>query len=418
MTVLNVWIEQQLSGVIAHNKENSANYDFAYRQPRMQAEEVSLTMPYDVASYLYRGGLHPIFQMNLPEGELRGSIERKFRKTTPHFDDLSLLEVIGQSQIGRLRFANVTASSEAMPQQSVQELLTYHGAENMLHDLMERFSSYSGVSGVQPKVLIRDAEFSKTSQDNSRITYKSSTHIVKASDQAAFPHLAANEYFCMLAAKHAGLDVPVVSLSENNLLLIVERFDLAEDGQYQGFEDFCVLSGLGTQDKYAKSCEHIAKTIAAYVSPDQRATALETLFRSLVLSSALQNGDAHLKNFGVLYPATNGSVKLSPSYDIVTTTAYIKTDIFALTMEGSKRFPDAAKLLRFAKLSCNLQPAKAQAILHEVAEAVLKVSEDLKRHIKDFPEFKEVGTAMLTSWHEGVDRACSLPPHKSKGVGR
>jgi serine/threonine-protein kinase HipA len=108
---------------------------------------------------------------------------------------------------------------------------------------------------------------------------------------------------------------------------------------------------------------------------------------------------------------------LSPSYDIVTTTAYIKNDIFALTMEGSKRFPDAAKLLRFAKLSCNLQPAKAQAVLHEVAEAVLKVSEDLKRHIKDFPEFKEVGTSMLESWHAGLDKACIVPVRKGKGQG-
>jgi serine/threonine-protein kinase HipA len=256
-------------------------------------------------------------------------------------------------------------------------------------------------------VLIRDGEsFSKASKDNSRLTYRGATHIVKASDPSNLPFLAVNEYYCMRAAGYCGLDVPKIALSDNNQMLVVERFDLDENGHYMGFEDFCVLSGLDTKDKYTKSCEHLAKTINSFVAPELRPVALESLFKSLALSSAIRNGDAHLKNFGVLYDASNTEVRLSPTYDIVTTTPYIKGDTFALTIEGSKRFPDAEKLVRFGKLHCNLQPARAKNILQEVAESVIKVQSELREHIKFDSRISEVGAAILTEWDAGMGDAC------------
>jgi serine/threonine-protein kinase HipA len=56
------------------------------------------------------------------------------------------------------------------------------------------------------------------------------------------------------------------------------------------------------------------------------------------------NGDAHLKNFGLLYthPAT-ADCHMAPAYDIVNTTAYLPDDALALTLGGSKSF-QAARL--------------------------------------------------------------------------
>lgn len=406
--MLNVWISKNIVGAIDRKKGWSNDYDFAYENVVRAGHEVSLTMPHSLESYPYKNGLHPIFQMNLPEGRLRESLERSFRKNTQNFDDLSLLEVVGCSQIGRLRFSNNKDVIDSVPLQSVHELVAYDGTEDLLRDLLNRFSGYSGISGVQPKVLIRDVENENPSEAKERITVKGATHIVKGWDENEFPHLAANEFFCMKAAGRAGLDVPNVELSDNNRFLIVERFDLAADGQYLGFEDFCSLNGVGTHEKYSSSYEKLTKRIREFVSPEHKSDALETFFRSLALSCIVRNGDAHLKNFGVLYEATDKPVKLAPSFDIVTTTPYIKNDSQALTMGGSKRFPSAKKLLNFAKLHCNLQPEKASAILEEIAEAVIKTMDDLQHHMSDHSSFKEVGGAMMTAWNEGLSMSCQL----------
>lgn len=133
--------------------------------------------------------------------------------------------------------------------------------------LLERFAQSSGVSGVQPKVLIKDSA-------PDRLTVQGTTHIVKTFDQAQFPELAANEFFCMAACKRAGLPVPEVALSDNGRFLVVDRFDIAADGAYLGVEDFCVLNALGTSRKYDGSYEALAKRIRQFVSEEHRRDAL------------------------------------------------------------------------------------------------------------------------------------------------
>jgi serine/threonine-protein kinase HipA len=401
--MLDVWVSPHVVGSLDRHSVDAGDYTFAYRSVMKAGDEVSLTMPWSLESYQYKNGLHPVFQMNLPEGRLRESIELMFRKRVEGFDALSLLEVVGRSQIGRLRFANDAEVIDQVPMQSVAELIAYDGAEDLLRDLLERFASVSGVSGVQPKVLIRDRESGEASLVNrSRVTFKGATHIVKGWSADEYPHLAANEYFCMSAARRCGLEVPEINLTENNRFLVVKRFDLTDEGQYLGFEDFCALNGVGTSEKYDGSYEKLAKRIRQFVSPDQQGSALESYFRLLALSCTLRNGDAHLKNFGVLYAASDKPVRLAPAFDIVTTTAYIRGDSLALTLGGSKRFPRAKKLLLFAQMHCNLQPARAKAVLEEVAEAVASTVADLHRHTLDFPDFKPVGEAMQREWNEGL----------------
>jgi len=401
--MLNVWISKNVVGAVDRHPTDVGDYTFAYRPTFHTGHDVSLTMPRSLESYPYQNGLHPVFQMNLPEGYLRESIERVFRKRAQGFDQLSLLEIVGRSQIGWLRFSNDPSLIDKVPLQSLHELIAYDGTEDLLRDLLERFSSVSGVSGIQPKVLIRDQDIAVSRADESRVTVKGATHIVKGWNANEFPHLAANEYFCMRVAHRAGLEVPKIFLSENNRFLVIERFDLTTDGRYLGFEDFCSLNGVGTDEKYAGSYEKLAKRIRDFVSPQHRSEALETFFRSLVVSCALKNGDAHLKNFGVLYAAADKPITLAPAYDIVSTTPYIKGDTLALTLDGSKRFPQAKKLLNFAKLQCNLQPAQSAIIMEEVAEAVVTTMVDLRQHAKDHADFCSIGEVMLREWNDGLN---------------
>ena len=401
--MLDVWVTPHVVGSLDRHSREAGASTFAYRSAIQPGEDVSLTMPWSLESYRYQNGLHPVFQMNLPEGRLRESIELSFRKRVKGFDALSLLEVVGRSQIGRLRFANDPGVIDQVPLQSVSELIAYDGSEELLIDLLERFSTVSGVSGVQPKVLIRDGVHGEGEAfAQSRVTVKGATHIVKGWNRNEYPHLAANEFFCMNAARRSGLEVPEFTLSENNQFLVVKRFDRTEEGEYLGFEDFCSLNGIGTAEKYDGSYEKLAKRIRQFVSPELQASALEVYFRSLTLSCIVRNGDAHLKNFGVLYTASNKPVRLAPAFDIVSTTAYIKKDTLALTLDGSKRFPAAKKLIAFAKMHCNLQPAKAKLIIEEVADAVAETVAGLRQHTLDFADFKSVGEAMLSEWKEGL----------------
>ena len=43
--------------------------------------------------------------MNLPEGVLRERLRLAFAKATGTFDDFDLLEIVGRSQVGRIRYS-------------------------------------------------------------------------------------------------------------------------------------------------------------------------------------------------------------------------------------------------------------------------------------------------------------------------
>ena len=54
------------------------------------------------------------------------------------------------------------------------------------------------------------------------------------------------------------------------------------------------------------------------------------------MSYFLKNGDAHLKNFGVIYSTYFKIISFAPAYDIVNTCVYIYKDRPALSMFGKK----------------------------------------------------------------------------------
>ncbi len=365
--------------------------EFLFRYDGSASEAVSLVMPVVADEYRHRGGLHPIFEMNLPEGQLREELRNAFAKTLPVMDDLALLEIVGRSQIGRIQCVRGGEELGEVPEQPVSELLVHRGARPLFEDLLRRFMRFSGVSGIQPKVLIRDRA--------EKVTHRGATHLVKAWAPDKYPELAANEYYCMQAARLAGLETPALSLSESGELLIVERFDLCENG-YLGFEDFCALNGKSTAQKYEGSYERVARRIREFVSAIEVRLALESFFRSVTLSCAVGNGDAHLKNFGVTYRSTEEPVRLAPAFDIVCTRAYLPEDTLALTLDGTKRFPSRKKLAEFGIRSCGLSPRDSSAILKQVDEAVETVGANLPAAARDRPPFREVAQRMWRCWSE------------------
>jgi len=206
----------------------------------------------------------------------------------------------------------------------------------------------------------------------------------------------------MTAAKRAGLPVPEFYVSDNGGLFIMRRFDLTQGGVSMGFEDMCSLQALGTPQKYASSYERVARSIRDFVSGENLMAAREQFFATLVLSGLLRNGDAHLKNFGVLYVSPGDTVALAPVYDVVTTTAYIRKDVPALSLVGTKKWWPRKVLERFAVTHLSLPVAAIADVFNRIAEAVTETGKMIPRYIAEHPEFREIGERMMTQWDEGV----------------
>ena len=395
---LNVFTVGTNVGALTRSDIQDDTVLFGYGPGTAAADAVSLTMPVRTDQYDSMAGLLPIFEMNLPEGALRERLRSLFAKVIPEFDDLDLLGIVGTSQIGRLRYSHGREISEEVPGENLEEILTYRGGEDLFAHLMTRYARFSGVSGMQPKVLIRDSGFA------GKVAHLGATHLVKSFDRREYPELAANEYLCTLGARAAGIRTANVRLSGNRQLLLVDRFDLI-DGKYLGVEDFCVLNARRAHGRYDGSYERIAQRIREFVSPESLPQALEQYVLQVVYACAIGNGDAHLKNFSVLYADAQAMVELSPAYDMLCTVLYSPRDTLALELGGDKAFPDRARLVHFIRAVTGKSARAAQTVLRQVGAGVreaIRLAHEFGREHTDAGHFVQRLTAALTHGLTGL----------------
>jgi serine/threonine-protein kinase HipA len=381
---LHVFAGAALAGSLVRSDREADMMLFGYRPAAPPADAVSLTMPVRADPYDSMGGLLPIFEMNLPEGALKERLRRQFAKTIPEFDDLDLLSIVGASQIGRLRYAQREQLDERVPTQDLAEILTYKGSADLFAHLLERFAAYSGISGVQPKVLVRNLA------PPHGLTHQGATHIVKSFDPKEYPELAANELLCTHGAAAAGIRTVRAQLSESRQLLVVDRFDLTPDGRYLGIEDFCVLNARRAHGRYDGSYENIAKRITDYVTASKLAEAREQFVLMVAYACAIENGDAHLKNFSVLYAQPEAESTLAPAYDLLSTSLYMPHDKLALTLNESKDYPDRAGLSRFIRHVTGKSERAATSVIEQAivgAQAAITEARSYGKRYRDAAEF-------------------------------
>jgi serine/threonine-protein kinase HipA len=400
--VLKVWTDGAEAGLL--DRFGTRGTTFLYLPETLPPRAVSVTMPVRLPSFDIQFGLPPIFEMNLPEGVLRERLRLAFAKATGTFDEFDLLGIVGRSQIGRIRYAGQAEElREDVPFQSVDEILAKRRDGNLFHYLLEKFASFSGISGVQPKILVRDEGALSKAVYRLSESYRGATHIVKFWEQNEYPQLAANECFCLKAAEKCGLEVPPFRLSEDAMALVIDRFDLRSDGTYRGFEDFCVLNARRTDEKYRGSYEtSIMKRFAEFANSSHVGEDLERLFTLIALNSALRNGDAHLKNFGIVYDDVQGEARLAPVYDLVTTSVYLPKDSMALTLNGTTKWPSAKELQRLGEIRMGGTPARIRQILKRIDEAIAATSQEVRAYMEEHPVFDDIGHRMLQQWEQGV----------------
>ena len=336
-------------------------YIFSYRDKDKDVDFISLTMPVRTQQYL-NSKLHPIFEMHLPEGYLLSIIKKHFSKLTKT-DDFGLLKLMAKGMRGRVSYESKTDKKENSL--SLEDILN-PSSENLFDELVQRFALNSSLSGVQPKVLA-------TLKDKATLRYDE--YIVKSWGEE-YPQLALNEYYCMNILKYANINLPEYYISSDEKLFIMKRFDIKEDGSCIGFEDMCVLQAKQRDDKYEGSYEQVAKTIKTFVSAKNKKSSLIQFYKMVVINNIVQNGDAHLKNFGLVYTDIQ-DIKIAPAYDVVSTTLYIKNDIPALHLLGSKKWLDRKNLIKFGIESCELSNKEANKFYDQSLIGVKKVKQEI-----------------------------------------
>jgi serine/threonine-protein kinase HipA len=410
--LLNITTPQGVAGELSRGSQ----FSFAYASAQASCE-VSLVIPYDPTPVV-SNVLHPIFDMNVPEGFLADQIKRRMAKHM-QVDEMRLLSIIGGNQIGRLSYENpIEASAPVKAQVGLQEILSGDTSQGVFDFLVETYFE-SGISGVQPKVLVPDLD----KLTGNRKTMLRSDLIVK-SGADEYAHLAQNEFLCLEAARLAGLETPRFWLSERGDLFVMERFDLTESGRL-GFEDMAVLLGLNKDPhdnyKYSQSYETLAAVINEVCRHGDVLRELERFFSYVCLSVMVRNGDAHLKNFGVLYthPGAPETVQLAPVFDVTTTTVYenynpksgqsLVDHTLAIKMNKVKAYPDRQQLIEFGRKHCGV--ANPGMIIERISDAM---SEALRAHQVRIDV--ELFTTMQKEWDAG--RTMALHDSVASGMRR
>jgi len=409
--VIKVWSDGAEAGLL--DKAGDRGSSFVYLPGAPAERAVSVTMPVRLPSWDIPFGLPPIFEMNLPEGILRERLRLAFAKATGTFDEFDLISIVGRSQVGRIRYTGGKEDlQEDVPFQSVDEILARRRDGDLFRYLIDKFATFSGISGVQPKILVRDEKASSmltTAKPRLSQSYRGATHIVKLWNPNEYPQLAANERFCLAVAQKCGLEAPAYRLAEDGLALVIDRFDLRPDGTYRGFEDFCVLNARRTDEKYRGSYEtSIMKRFQQFANSTHVNEDMEKLFTLIAVNCALRNGDAHLKNFGIVYDDVHGEARLAPVYDLVTTSVYLPKDSMALTLNGTTRWPSARELRRLGETRLGGVPSRIRQILGRIDEAISQTANEVRSYIAQNPDFAEIGGRMLQEWEQGASHSLRL----------
>jgi len=349
-----------------------SGYEYRYLRPDDEQPSVGLLMP--ASQLTWRDGdLFPVMDQNLPEGDLFNRLRQQFPKQA--MTAMRLLAMIGRNGIGRLAYRLPGHGEPPVPRTLARdELLKLNYTEAVFDQFVNAYLSTGiGVAGMQPKIMVP-----------ARVSIPIPPLIVKTAS-ASCPGLAANEYLCMTAAARAGIDTARVDLSHDGQMLLVDRFDVAADGSRLGFEDVASLMGLRVRDtlserKYHGSYESVASLLGMVTG---RKGELGRFFEQLAFSVMVGNGDAHLKNFGVLYQGRAEHIRLAPMFDVVSTRIYryqrspngpeLEDNTLALPLwagkkQQSKSYPLPSELARFGREVCGVK--KPADVFQRIADGL------------------------------------------------
>ncbi len=219
-----------------------------------------------------------------------------------------------------------------------------------------------------------------------------STHIIKPNIQG-FPDSVLNEYFCMKLAQMVGIQVPEVDIItiQGHHFYAIKRYD--REYRQNSItrlhqEDFCQLLNIPPHQKYQNeggpSIQQLFQTIQIFQKQGKmKGTDTLRLLQLIIFNFLIGNGDAHGKNFSVLYK--DQQVKLTPGYDLLSTLVYGNhhTEKMAMKIGSKYKFKDVATR-HFEQmgvdigLSPKLVIRQAKALSQQIRSAAKKLLQDME----------------------------------------
>lgn len=284
--------------------------------------------------------LHPTLSNLLPEGSLRTLISQGLKV---HIDsEFTLLSYLGQDLPGAL------IATPIDPANVPDNIFQSHEKGKIItlgKNLQEKKFSLAGVQ-MKFSMKKKDGRYNLSNED------VLGDWIIKT-PSTLHADVPLNEYTAMSLASLVGVHIPEIQLVELNkldnlppinlpneaLAFAIKRFD-RNDSQRIHMEDFAQVLVKYPHEKYnSANYEQIARVLYQF-SGDGLAD-VQQFARRLLVNILLANGDAHLKNWSLLYP-NQVTPRLSPAYDIVTTRVYIENEShYALNLGKSKSWYSA-----------------------------------------------------------------------------
>lgn len=204
-----------------------------------------------------------------------------------------------------------------------------------------------------------------------------STHIIKP-DIKNYPGSMLNEWFCMKLAAVCGHDVAACETLSlcGETYYVTSRYDRElVDGRTQRLhqEDFCQLLKIDPKHKYEAQggpglaeCQELMKRLSL------SAAEIVAFWNRVAFNFLIGNGDAHGKNFSVLY--RNDRCELAPMYDLMSTTIYPEVGKrMAMKVDGEYAFKwmSLGKFCRQAE-KIGMRASLMERILNHQAKQLLK----------------------------------------------
>lgn len=345
---LRVLLGDQLVGRLTLDSRDGCNFRLmeSYKRayPRPVLGQVFLDDPDQ--TWHTRAGVPPWFSNLLPEGPLRELIVQQ--AGVPTTREFFLLRHLGEDLPGAVRIVADDTEPESQGDGGDLPDKTGNEASDAWHfslaGVQLKFSARRSVRGLTIPVSGRGGDW-----------------IVKLPDPR-FRHVPVVEHATMRWAKASGIAIPEMDLVPiadmtglppscgdfaERIAFAVRRFDRPTPGIRLHMEDFAQILGMYPEEKYRRyNYETQAKLIKALGAEGD----LAEFVRRLVFVVASGNGDAHHKNWSLIYP-DGLNARLSPAYDLVSTIQYNPDDKLALNLGGSKRWEDVTRetFLRMAR---------------------------------------------------------------------
>ena len=273
----------------------------------------------------------------LPEGALRELLSEAL-KIHPA-NEFPLMAWVGNNLPGAIIAAPVPGSE--IPPWALSARNRTEAVQIDVNSVVQKFS----LAGIQMKfsTVRRDGRYNISAE------LGTDSWIVKT-PSTLHRNLPENEYSAMKLAESIGVDIPEITLISldtlDNLPSIqlpdeahayaIRRFDRSVRGRIHT-EDFAQVFEFFAHDKYGKAnYEQVANALYRYGAGGLGD--IQQMARRLLANILLANGDAHLKNWTLIYPdAVNP--KLAPAYDIVSTLPYVPGETgIALNLGKQKKW--------------------------------------------------------------------------------